>query len=151
MSLEANKALARRIWDDVFNDRNLASAEELVAPDAVNHEAPPGIDSRGPQSLRAIVTWLTSVVPDHHTAIDQVIAEGDLVVLQTTFSGTQQGSFMGVPPTGRRFAQRQVHIVRIRDGKAVEHWAIRDDLGMLQQLGALPTPAGASTRRHLDS
>ena len=141
MSLDTNKTIARRIWTEVFNDRNLAIAAELVAPDAVNHEAGPGAPTRGPQSLAAAVTWLSAAFPDVHMAIDDVVAEGDKVVLQTTMSGTHQGPFMGIAPTGRRFAQRQVHFVRIADGKAVEHWAVRDDLGFMQQLGAAPAPA----------
>jgi predicted ester cyclase len=87
------------------------------------------------------VTWLSAAFPDMHMAVDDVLAEGDKVVLQTTMSGTHQGPFMGITPTGRRFAQRQVHFLRIVDGKAVEHWAVRDDLGFMQQLGAAPAPA----------
>jgi steroid delta-isomerase-like uncharacterized protein len=143
MSLEANKALARRIWDEVFNQRNLALADELVAPDAVNHEAPPDIPARGPESLRAVVTWLTAAFPDLHMAVDQVLAEGDKVMVEVTFSGTHRGPFMGIPATGRRFAQRQIHLVRIAGGKAVEQWGLRDDLGLLQQLGALPAETTA--------
>ena len=141
MSLEANKALARRIWDEVFNNRDLGLADELVAPDAVNHEAPPGVPNRGPESLKAAVGWLSKAFPDMHMAIDDVVAEGDKVVLQTTMSGTHLGPFWGVEPTGKRFAQRHVHGVRIADGKVVEHWAVRDDLGFLQQLGAAPATA----------
>jgi steroid delta-isomerase-like uncharacterized protein len=141
MSLDANKKLACRIWAEVFNERNLALADELIAPEAVNHEAGPGAPTRGPQSLAAAVTWLSGAFPDVHMAIDDVLAEGDKVVLQTTMNGTHQGPFMGIAPTGRRFAQRQVHFVRIMDGKAVEHWAVRDDLGLMQQLGAVPAAA----------
>ena len=77
-------------------------------------------------------------------AIDDVVAEGDKVVLQTTMSGTHEGPFWGIPPTGRRFAQRHVHVLRIVAGKVVEHAAVRDDLGFLQQLGAAPVPARIS-------
>jgi steroid delta-isomerase-like uncharacterized protein len=147
MSLEANKALSRRIWDQVFNERNLAVADELIAEDAVNHEGtPPGIPERGPDNLRGVVTMLVTAFPDLHTAIDQVIAEDDKVVLQITSSGTHQGAFMGIPPTGRRFALRAVHILRIQDGKVAEHWAVRDDLGMLRQLGVAPMPAAGPVR-----
>src|SRR5262245_10707872 len=137
-SLDANKNIARRIWDEVFNARNLAIADELVAPDAINHEAGPGAPARGPESLQAAVTWLSAAFPDMHMAIEDILAEGDKVVVQTTMSGTHQGSFMGIPPTGRRFAQRQVHFLRILNGKAAEHWAIRDDAGFFRQLGAAP-------------
>ena len=142
MSLEANEALARRIFEEVFNNRNPALADELIAQDGINHEAPPGVPARGPESLKAAVTWLAAAFPDLRMAIDEMIAEGDKVVLQTTFSGTHRGPFMGIAPTGRRFAQRQIHVLRILDGKAVEHWEVRDDLGMLQQLGVVPAPAG---------
>jgi predicted SnoaL-like aldol condensation-catalyzing enzyme len=137
-SLEANKTLARRIWDEVFNDRNLVVADELVALDAVNHEAGPGAPARGPESLKAAVTWLSAAFPDVHMAIDDILAEGNKVVLQTTMSGTHHGSFMGIAPTGRRIAQRQVHFLRIADGKAAEHWAIRDDFAFFTQLGVAP-------------
>jgi predicted ester cyclase len=93
--------------------------------------------------LRAAVNWLSAAFPDMHMAIDDVLAEGDKVVVQTTMSGTHQGPFWGIAPTGRRFAQRQVHVFRIVAGKVAEHWAIRDDLGFLQQLGAAPAPGRA--------
>jgi hypothetical protein len=76
MSLEANKALARRIWDEVFNNRDLALADELVAQEAVNYEAPPGVPNRGPESLKAAVRWLSKAFPDMHMAIDDVVARG---------------------------------------------------------------------------
>jgi steroid delta-isomerase-like uncharacterized protein len=144
VSLEANKALARRVWEDVFNHRNLAAAEELVAPDAVNHEAPEGVPQRGPESLIAAVSWLTSAFPDLHVALEDIIAEGDKVVVQLTLSGTHRGPFMGMAPTHRRFAQRQIHIVRIQDGKIRENWALRDDMTMLRQLGFGNAPPAAS-------
>ena len=64
--------------------------------------------------------------------------------VQSPMSGTHQGTFVGIEPTGRRFAQRQVHILRMQDGKAVEHWAVRDDLGFMQQLGAAPAQSTAA-------
>ena len=152
MSLDTNKALARRIWEEVFNQRKLDVADELIASQAVNHEAGPGAPSRGPASLKAAVTWLSAAFPDMHMAIDDLLAEDDRVVVHTTMSGTHQGAFMGIPPTGRRFAQRQVHLLRIKDGKAVEHWAVRDDLGFLQQLGVGPLPSEAPlTASHRES
>jgi predicted ester cyclase len=120
----------------LHHHRNLALADELVAPDAVNNEAGPGAPSRGPESLKAAVNWLLAAFPDVHMAIDDVLAEGDKVVLLTTMSGTHLGTFMGIAPTGRRFAQRQVHFLRIKDRQAIEHSAVRDDLGFLQQVGA---------------
>jgi ketosteroid isomerase-like protein len=135
MSIEGNKAIACRVWNEVFNQRKLSVADELVAADGVNYEAPPGIPDRGPESLKAAVNWLTAAFPDLHAAIDDVVAEGDKVVVLLTLSGTHKGPFMHIAPTGRRFAQRQVHMLRVRDDKVVEHSAIRDDVAMLKQLG----------------
>jgi steroid delta-isomerase-like uncharacterized protein len=138
MSTEENKALVRRLWEEVLNKRNLEVADELLAPGSVNHEAPAGRTHEGPESLKQVVGMLTSAFPDHHTIVEDIIAEGDKVMVRTTFSGTHQGPFMGIPPTGKRFSQQQIHVVRIVDGKATEHWAVRDDISMMQQLGVLP-------------
>lgn len=140
MSVETNKAIVRRIWEEVFNQRNLALADELLTPDSINYEAPPGITRDGPESLKQIVQMLTAAFPDHYMTVEDMIAEGDKVVTRTTFSGTHQGAFMGIPPTGKHFTQQQVHIVRVVDGKAVEHRAVRDDVSMMQQLGVIPGP-----------
>lgn len=140
MSIEENKALVRRFWEEVFNKRNPVLADELLAPDAINYEVPPGMTREGPESVKQVLHMLTAAFPDHHTTLEEVIAEGDKVVVRTTFSGTHQGAFMGMPPTGKHFSQSQIHIVRIVDGKAVEHRAVRDDMSMMQQLGVIPAP-----------
>ncbi|HEY7122375.1 MAG TPA: ester cyclase [Ktedonobacterales bacterium] len=138
MSNEVNKAIVRRIWEEVFNRRNLALADELLTPDSINHETPPGVTAEGPESLKQIVTMLKAAFPDFRMTVEDMIAEGDQVVSRTTLSGTHQGTFMGIPPTGKRFRQQQIHVVRVSDGKAAEHWAVRDDVGMMQQLGVMP-------------
>jgi steroid delta-isomerase-like uncharacterized protein len=139
MSTETNKAVARRLFEEVFNKKNLALAGELLAPGAVSHTAPPGT-ADGPEGLRQVATMLSSAFPDHHHTIEDMIAEGDKVVVSATFSGTHQGAFMGIPPTGKHFSQREIHILRITDGKLAEHWAVTDGLAMLRQLGMLPAP-----------
>jgi steroid delta-isomerase-like uncharacterized protein len=138
MSTEANKAVVRRIYEELFNQRHLAVADELSAPDAINYEAPPGIIPEGPESAKQIVQMLLSAFPDLHMTIEDMVAEDDKVVVRTTFNGTHQGAFMGIPPTGKRVSQQQIHFVRLRDGKVMEHRAVRDDLGMMQQLGVIP-------------
>lgn len=135
-----NKAQFRRSFEEMFNQDNLAVADELIAPDFVNHEAPPG-KNRGPESMRGLITWLRSAFPDLHYTIEELVAEGDTVVGRVTMSGTHLGPFQGIPPTSRSFQQAQVHFVRFRDGKGIEHRAVRDDLGLMQQLGVIPAPA----------
>jgi steroid delta-isomerase-like uncharacterized protein len=138
VSVEANKATVRRIFEEVFNQRNLALADELSAPDAVNDAVPSGITPNGPESLKQTVQMLTSAFPDLHTTVDDMIAEGDKVVARTTLNGTHQGPLWGIAPTGKRVSQQQIHIMCLQDGKVAEHRAMRDDLGLMQQLGAIP-------------
>ncbi len=140
---EANKASFRRAYEELFNQGNLSLVEELIAPDFLNHEAPPG-SNRGPESMRQLIRMLRTAFPDLHFTIEELVAEGDTVAGRVIMSGTHQGTFQGMPPTGRSFRQAQMHFVRFRDGKGVEHRAVRDDLGLMQQLGVIPTPGQAS-------
>jgi steroid delta-isomerase-like uncharacterized protein len=137
---EENKRLFVQAMEEVFNRGNLDVADELVAPDFFNHEAP---DSRGPEGFKATPRWLRAAFPDLHAELHQLVAEGDLVVGRLILTGTHQGEFMGVPPTGRSFSVQHIHMYRVADGKVAEHWACRDDLGQFAQLGLTPPPAGA--------
>jgi steroid delta-isomerase-like uncharacterized protein len=133
---EENKALMRRIYEEIFNEGKLELANELVAPDMANHTAPGA--PRGPEPIKRLVAMLRSAFPDHHIEIEDMIAEEDKVVMLNTYSGTHKGEFMGIAPTGESFVQRQVHVMRFAEGKAIEHWGVRDDLGQMQQLGVVP-------------
>lgn len=135
---EENKALMRRIYEEVFNEGNLDLVDEVVAPDFVNHTAPGA--PRGPEPVKQLVTMLRNAFPDQHISIEDMIAEDDKVVMRNTYSGTHEGTFMGIPPTGKRFTQNQIHIMRFADGKVVEHWGVRDDLTQMQQLGVISMP-----------
>jgi len=137
---EGNKAQFRRTYEELFNQGNLSIAEELVAPDCVNHEIPLGMNNVGPESARQVVRMLRTAFPDLHFTIEELVAEGDTVVGRVTMSGTHQGPLMGIAATGRSSRQAQAHLARFRDGKGVEHRAVRDDLGLMQQLGVIPTP-----------
>ena len=142
-SEEENKAHYRLTFEEVFNQGNLALVDELVAPDFLDHEVPPGMNNRGPDSTRQLVTMLRTAFPDLHFMIEDLVAEGDTVAGRVTMSGTHLGPFQGIPPTGRSFQQAQMYFVRFRDGKAIELRAVRDELGMMRQLGVLPAPANA--------
>ncbi len=138
---EENKAHYRRTLEEVFNQGNFALVDDLVARDFLNHEVPPGMNNRGPESTRQVATMLRTAFPDLHFTIVELVAEGDTVAGRVTMSGTHLGPFQGIPPTGRSFEQAHMHFVRFRDGKAIEHRAVRDDLGMMRQLGVIPAPA----------
>ena len=140
---ETNKAQFRRTYEELFNQGNLANVEELIAPNCINHEVPPGMNNRGPESVRQAVTMLRTAFPDLHFTIEELVAEGETVVGLVTMSGTHQGTLMGIAPTGRSVRQAQAHFVRFSDGKSIEHWAVRDDMGLMQQLGVMPAPAEA--------
>jgi predicted ester cyclase len=87
--------------------------------------APGGITPVGPESLKQIVHMLTSAFPDHHTTLEEIIAEGNKVVVRAIFSGTHHGLFMGMAPTGKHISQQQIHVVRVMDGRAMDHRAVR--------------------------
>jgi steroid delta-isomerase-like uncharacterized protein len=139
MSTEANKAIVVQLYEEIWNQGNLDLVDKLIAPNAINHDPqqPPGVPS-GPQGLKAAVTILRSAFPDDHHTIEDLVAEGDKVVVRTTHTGTHQGSFFGLAPTGKHIANTSIHIFRIASGQIVEVWGNRDDLGLLQQLGAIP-------------
>jgi steroid delta-isomerase-like uncharacterized protein len=143
MSSEENKTQYRRTFEEVFNKGDLAIVDDLVAPDFVNHEVPPGMNNRGPEATRQVVRMLRTAFPDLHFTIEDLVAEGDTVAGRVTMSGTHLGPFQGILPTGRSLQQAHMHFVRFRDGKAIEHQAVRDDLGMMRQLGVIAAPADA--------
>ena len=139
MTMEANKANAQRFLDEVVNGRNLAVIDELLAPDFVDHAGPPGVPPTR-DGTKAIMAMLHKAFPDLHATVDDVIAEGDKVVVRTTSTGTMKGEFAGMPPSGKSATWQQVHITRFVDGITVEHWAVIDQLSMLQQLGFAEAP-----------
>jgi steroid delta-isomerase-like uncharacterized protein len=143
MSTEPNKTLVRQIPEEMFNKGNLAIADELFAPNFSQHvQFPPGWPT-GVASVKQIVTMLRTAFPDFQYTIEDEIAEGDKVVMRLSARGTQLAPFMGIPATGKQATWTEIHIARIAEGKVAEHWANRDQLGLLQQLGAMPAPQPA--------
>ncbi len=139
MSAEENKALMHRFVEAVQNQHNLALLDDLLAPTFVNHSAPPGLPADR-EGVRQLFTLFRAAFPDGRMTIEQMVAEGDKVATRKTFQGTHQGEFLGIAPTGRQVAISLIDIVRLVDGKLVEHWNVVDNLGLLQQLGVVPAP-----------
>ncbi len=135
-SLEANKAVVRRFIDEVFVAGSAAAVDELIAPDAVFHGYPFGDDPRA--GMRAAIERVSAGLSDPVFTVHEVMAEVDLVSVRLTSAATQSGTFMGMPPTGRRYEIEELHLFRVRDGQVAEHWHQFDQLGMLRQLGAGP-------------
>jgi steroid delta-isomerase-like uncharacterized protein len=135
MSTEDNKALTRRGYD-ALNERNWAAFDALCAPDIVFHNASTTI--RGLEPYKQFISMYFTAFPDARLSIEDIIAEGDRVAVRQTFHGTHQGDLMGIPPTGKQATATGISIFRWANGKAVEHRANYDDLGLLQQLGVIP-------------
>jgi steroid delta-isomerase-like uncharacterized protein len=140
MSTEANKALARQLIEEVFNQGNVSLVDELVAPGFIEHEEMPPGTPTGSDGNKAATAMLRSAFPDFKATIEDMVAEGDKVALRLTWSGTHEGEFMGLPPTGKRFSIPVFDILRMDGGKIVEHWGQMDRMAMMQQLGAMPGP-----------
>ena len=140
------KASSRRVIDEAFNKGNLSVVDELITRDFKDHNAPPGVPS-STEGLKQFIRSFRQAFPDLNLKIIHTIAEGDLVVHHVLGSGTMKGDFMGMSATGKKAEWEEIHISRIQDGKAVEHWGVQDRLGMAQQLGVTPAPASAGTRQ----
>ena len=143
---EANKELVRRHFEEIFNRKDLAVADELMAEDYLEHavapfgQAEPG-KVNGPAAMRQTAQWLLAQFPDLHMTVETIIAEGDTVAARVFSEGTNLGRLNGVvPPTGKRFAARQSHWFRVAGGRLAEHWATREDLVAMLQLGVVQPP-----------
>lgn len=134
MTTEQNKALVRRLVDEVFNRRNVSVVEELVSPDFVEHEVIPGLPP-GREGAKQMFAMIHGAFPDFKGTIEDLIAEGDKVVLRWTWTGTQKGEFMGLAPLGKQMSIGVIDILQFSDGRAVAHWGQMDGLGLMQQLG----------------
>jgi steroid delta-isomerase-like uncharacterized protein len=129
---EANIAIFRHAIEQGWNRGNLAAIDELFAPDFVEHQV--GI-APGRDGVKGSIQELRSAFTDFHLQVEDAIAEGDRVWLRLHATGTHAGPFMGVPATGRRIDVTVIDIVRIADGRLVEHWGVADRLAVAQQIG----------------
>ena len=133
---EENKALAHR-WNQIF-EGDFAIAEDIIADDCVYHDGPPDL-LPGPEGVKEWAIMFRSGFIDLRITEEEFIAEGDKVVGRFVAQGTHQGEFMGVRATGNSIKISGINIMRIADGKIVEHWVNYDALGLMQQIGAIPS------------
>lgn len=137
MSTEENKAIFRRIIEEVWNKGDLAAVDELVAPNHIYH-FPGREDIKGPEGVKQFVTMARTAFPDIHITIDDMLAEGDKVACRCTWRGTHKGEIRGIAPTGKQVTVTGIVISHCVGGKEVEGWESTDSLGMLQQMGVVP-------------
>jgi steroid delta-isomerase-like uncharacterized protein len=140
MSTDDRKALIQQFFEQVINQRNLAALDQFISPGGVNHTVPAGI----PQEANQFLGLYLGAFPDVKATVEDLMADGDKVVARVSYRGTHQGTFRGIPPTGKPIAVIGINIFRIANGKLVEHWGLTDRLAVLQQLGVVPPLAQVS-------
>lgn len=136
MSVEENKAIARDYFE-AFASKDLAWIDSHVAPDFVRHDPGLPFEVRGQEGVRELNSVFITAFPDLRLDIEDVIGEGDKVLVRLTIRGTHQGELMEIPPTGKEVEVGVLDLFRISNGRLVEHWAAIDNLGMMQQLGVV--------------
>jgi steroid delta-isomerase-like uncharacterized protein len=140
MSTEQNKSIVRRWVEEGWNKGNPAVADQLYAPDYVQHEpAPAPVTSR--EALKQYMADYLTAFPDLHFTLDDLVAEGDRVVWRFSSTGTHRGAFMGIPSTGKTGNITGMVMFRLENSRIVEGWVNIDTLGLLQQLGVIPMPS----------
>ena len=134
------EALTRRFYDEVFVQGKLDLIDEFVHDDFVEHEELPGLPP-GKEGLRVFTTMMREAFPDLSVTVNDIIVGGNKLVSRIRLSGTHNGEFMGIPPTGKTIDVQAIDIMAFRDGKATEHWGVTDQMAMMQQLGVVEEPA----------
>jgi steroid delta-isomerase-like uncharacterized protein len=142
---EENKAVSRRVAEEIFNEGKLDLAEELYAPDYVLHDPSLPEDLHGPEGLKQYAAMNLGAFPDARVTVEDQIAEGNMVATRWRATGTHTGELMGIPPTGRRSEISGITINRFSGSRIAEDWYQGDDLGMMQQLGVIPSPEEVSS------
>ena len=136
-SLEQNKALMRNYIEEAWNKGSLDFIDKNFSSDFVALGTFPGQPTNR-DSVKSVISTIRNAIPDLHITIEDMLAEGDKVASRWVTKGTHKGDLMGAKPTGNKISVSETTVVRVKDGKVVEGWANRDDLGFLQQIGLIP-------------
>jgi steroid delta-isomerase-like uncharacterized protein len=134
---EEHKALIRRFYEEWYPAGDVDHIMERVSEDFLNHASPPDAP-RGPENIRVMAGLLADAFSEQRYEIHHLVGEGDTVVVHATWHAIHTGPFMGIPASGRAIASDQIHVFRIAEDQVAEHWAVRDDLTMLRQMGIAP-------------
>jgi steroid delta-isomerase-like uncharacterized protein len=135
---EDNKAVIRRLFEEVWNKGNFALIDEIVAPNFTNHDPATPDFGRGPEAYQQLATCYRTAFPNLQFTLEEIVAEGDKVAVRYTSRGTHQSELSGIAATGKQVKVTGTFISRLADGKVEESWVNWDALGLLQQLGAVP-------------
>jgi steroid delta-isomerase-like uncharacterized protein len=129
----ANKELVRRFYKEVYVDWNMALVNEVVSPQFTSHDWPKS-SPRGPEGFREFYSAIRAALPDARYEVDDLIAEGDKVVVRWRLLGTHKGDFRGIAATGREIALKGIAIYRVENGKLMERWVVSDLHGLLEEI-----------------
>ena len=135
---EQYKTAARNFIEKGLNQKDLSALATYFSPDLTDHALPPGLPS-GLEGRKIFASALLAAFPDLHVDVKDLIAEGEKLVTRYSVHGTHKGELMGIPPTGKEVSITGVAIDRFENGLSVEHWEIIDQVGLMQQIGAIPT------------
>lgn len=137
-------AVIHRWFEEVWNQGRLETIDELFGEDSVAHGlGEGGAVVRGPAAFKPLVLNLRGALPDLHISVEDILADGDRAAFRVVLEGTHRGDGLGVPPSGRRVRISGIIMVRFVEGRIMEGWNSWDQLGLLQQIGALPAPERA--------
>lgn len=139
---EQDKARIHEFIERVFNQHDVDAAGEYLSADLVDHNPWPGFPGTL-QGFKDGTKAFLAAFPDTRIDIDEILSDGDKLIIRNRLSGTNSGAFMGMPATGKRAEVEGIDIVRMVDGKQAEHWGVFDAAGLLQQLGVIPAPAAS--------
>jgi predicted ester cyclase len=141
MSAKDLKALTRHLFEEWSKGKvaAMAAMDATIATNIVFHGGS-GMEIRGIKDLKQYISAICDAFPDVHYTIDDIVAEGDKVVIRDTWTGTNKGAFMGIPPTNKKMTMWEIQMAKVVGGKFVETWSRYDTLGLMQQFGIIPTP-----------
>jgi steroid delta-isomerase-like uncharacterized protein len=140
MGVDENKEIVNRFINEFVNEGDEAVADQLLSKDYVRYDPDAPSGAQGADEFKEMIRMVGEAFPDSEVKIEEMIGEGDLVVFRGTETGTHEGEFVGHEPTGETFEMTGLAMHRVRDGQIAETWANWDMLGMMQQLGIVPTP-----------
>lgn len=143
---EQNKKILNRFWEEVWDQGKLDVVDEIFHDNFVDHGLAPGLTKQGPEGAKEAVLQFRTGIPDLYLKVDHMVAEGDKVMTRWEAGGTHTGPLKSgrgvIPPTNKRAVVRGFTINRVEDGRIIDAWDNFDIMGMLQQLGVIPSPGG---------
>jgi len=145
MSARMGYSVMRRFLDEGINRGNVDVVDEVIAPNIVDHEPLPLGFPEGREGVKHYFRAIRQAFPDLKATIEDEVTQGDKLVVRSTWRGTHRGDYLGIPATGKQVDFEVIDIVRVRDGKVVEHWGVGDNLRLLQQLGVVTVPGQTET------